>query len=97
MAVYDIRDYGAEPNSGKVCTQAIQRAMGTPVVEDIYFKDISLRTIAGNAVYLCGLPEAHFKNICLENVKAHGKYGMRSKNIDGLRLINTDISGECED
>lgn len=70
---------------------------GTPVVEDIYFKDISLETVAGNAVYLCGLPESHFKNICLENVKAYGKYGMKSKNIDNLRLINTDIRGECDD
>lgn len=70
---------------------------GTPVVEDIYFKDISLETIAGNAVYLYGLPEAPFKNIYLENVKAHGKYGIKTKNIDNLRLINTDISGECQE
>lgn len=70
---------------------------GTPVVEGIYFKDISLTTVAGNAVYLCGLPEAHFKNICLENVRARGKYGMKYKNIDGLQLINTDISGEHDD
>lgn len=67
---------------------------GTPVVEDIYFKNISLKTVAGNAVYICGLPESHFKNICLENVKARGKYGMKTKNIDGLRLVNTDIRGE---
>lgn len=68
---------------------------GTPAVEGIYFKNISLKTVAGNAVYLCGLPEAHFKDIRLENVKAHGKYGIRTKNIDGLRLINTDIIGEA--
>ena len=67
----------------------------TPAVEGIYFKNISLKTVAGNAVYLCGLPEAHFKDIRLENVKAHGKYGIRTKNIDGLRLINTDIIGEA--
>lgn len=77
--------------------KAIPVDEGTPVVEDIYFKDISLETIAGNAVYLCGLPESHFKNICLENVRARGKYGMKYKNIDGLRLIDTDISGECDD
>ncbi len=70
---------------------------GTPVVEDIYFKDISLETIAGNAVYLYGLPEARFKNIYLENVKARGKYGIKTKNIDNLRLIDTDISGECQE
>ncbi len=70
---------------------------GTPIVEDIYFKDITLRTVAGNAVYLCGLPEAHFRNICLENVTAHGKYGLRSKNIDNLQLIDTNITGDCGD
>ncbi len=67
---------------------------GTPVVDGIYFKNISLETIAGNAVYLCGLPEMPFKNVYFENVKAHGKYGMKVKNIDNLQLINTDISGE---
>ena len=25
--IYDIRDYGAEPNTQKVCTQSIQRAI----------------------------------------------------------------------
>lgn len=25
--VYNIKDYGAEPNTGKLCTQAIQRAV----------------------------------------------------------------------
>lgn len=35
----------------------------TPIVDGIYFKDITLDTIAGNPVYLCGLPEMPFKNI----------------------------------
>lgn len=65
---------------------------GTPVVDGIYFKDITVDTAAGNAVYLCGLPEKPFKNIYLENVKAHGKYGMKVKNIDNLQLINTEVS-----
>lgn len=66
---------------------------GTPVVEDICFKDLTLDTIAGNAVYLCGLPERHFKNIRFENVKARGKHGIKAKNINELQLIDTDITG----
>lgn len=67
---------------------------GTPVVDGIYFKDITVDTVAGHAVYLCGLPESPFKNIYLENVRAHGKYGMKVKNIDNLQLINTEVSGD---
>lgn len=93
-ALYVDGFYGAEKFDAE---KAVPVDEGTPVVEDIYFKDISLTTVAGNAVYLCGLPESHFKNICLENVRARGKYGMKYKNIDGLRLINTDVSGECDD
>lgn len=67
---------------------------GTPVVDGIYFKDITVDTVAGHAVYLCGLPERPFKNIYLVNVKAHGKHGMKVKNIDNLQLINTEVSGD---
>lgn len=66
----------------------------TPIVDGIFFKDISLDTIAGNPVYLCGLPEMPFKNIYLENVSANGKYGMKTKNVDNLQLVNVTINGE---
>ncbi len=69
---------------------------GTPVVDGIYFKDITVDTTAGNAIYMCGLPEAHFKNIYLENVKARGKRGMKVKNIDNLQTINVDVKGYNE-
>ncbi len=69
---------------------------GTPIVDGIYFKDITLETVAGNAVYLCGLPEIPFKNVRLENVKAHGKYGMQVKNIENLELINVDVTADEE-
>ncbi|MDO5398867.1 MAG: glycoside hydrolase family 28 protein [bacterium] len=67
---------------------------GTPVVDGVYFKDITVDTSAGNAVYLYGLPELPFKNIYLENVRAHGKYGMKVKNIDNLQLINTEVTSD---
>lgn len=69
---------------------------GTPVVDGIYFKDLTVDTVGGNAIYLCGLPEMPFKNIYLENIKAHGKYGMKVKNIENLQLIHVDVSGDCD-
>ncbi len=67
---------------------------GTPVVDGIYFKNITVETIAGNAIYLCGLPEMPFKNIYLENVTAHGKYGMTVKNIDNLQQVNVNVTSD---
>ena len=67
---------------------------GTPVVDSIYFKDITVDTIGGNAIYLCGLPEMPFKNIYLENVRAHGKYGIKVKNVDNLQMINTSVTSD---
>lgn len=68
----------------------------TPAVDGIYFKNITHRTVGGNAVYLCGLPERHFKNIYFENVKAHGRHGMKVKNIDNLQLLDVDIQDDGE-
>ena len=68
----------------------------TPVIEDIYFKNISLRTVAGNAIYICGLPERHFRNIYLENVTAHGKYGMKTKNVDNLITVNVSVTSDVD-
>lgn len=69
---------------------------GTPIIEDIYFKNLDVKTVAGNAVYLCGLPERHYRNIYMENVKVHGKYGMKVKNIDNLQMTNTEVTYDEE-
>ena len=69
---------------------------GTPVVDGIFFKDITLETVGGAAVYMCGLPEMPFKNVYLENVKAHGKYGMKVKNIHNLQQVNVTVTGDSE-
>ena len=65
---------------------------GTPCVDGIFLKNIISETIVGNAVFLCGLPEAPFKNIRLENVKAHGKFGMVKHNLENWEFINTEIT-----
>lgn len=67
---------------------------GTPVVDGIYFKNITIDTAAGNAVYLCGLPESPFKNVRLENIRAHGRYGMKIKNIDNLQELNVNVTSD---
>ena len=66
----------------------------TPTVEDIYFKNISLKTVAGNAIYICGLPERHLRNIHLENITAHGRHGMKTKNADNLTAVNVSVTSD---
>ena len=68
---------------------------GTPCVDGISLKNITSETIAGNAVFMCGLPEFPFKNIRLENVKAHGKFGMVKHNLENSEFINTEITSDC--
>ena len=67
---------------------------GTPIVDGIYMKDISIYTVAGNAIYLCGLPEMPYRNIRLENITAHGKYGMKIKNIENLKTVNVNVTSD---
>lgn len=93
-ALYVDGFYGEEEFDADACMPVDE---GTPAVDGIYFKDITVDTVAGNAVYLCGLPECPFKNVYLENVTAHGKYGMKVKNIDNLQLINTDVTGDMDE
>lgn len=66
----------------------------TPVFRNITLRNIDVKTVAGNAIYLCGLPEAPLENITLENVTAKGKYGMKAYNIKGLNLINVKIDAD---
>lgn len=65
---------------------------GTPEIKNITFKNIDMMTLAGNAIYLAGLPENSLKNIRLENVNAVGKYGMKACNVDGLVMENVKVT-----
>ena len=67
---------------------------GTPEVDGITLKNITLETTAGNAIYICGLPEKHYKNVRLENIRAHGKRGMIKANLDGAEFINVDVTSD---
>ena len=68
----------------------------TPVIEDIYFRDITVDTVSGHAVYFVGLPERHYRGIHMENVRAHGEYGAKIINIDNLEMVNVDITADKE-
>lgn len=67
---------------------------GTPFVEGITLKNLTTETIAGNAIFVCGLPEAPIKNIRFENVKAHGKFGMTKCNLENAEFINVQVSSD---
>ena len=67
---------------------------GTSVIRNILFKNISVETVTGNAVYLVGLPEMPLENICLENVTAKGRYGMKAANIKGLCMKNVTVTAQ---
>ena len=64
---------------------------GTPVIRNLLFQNITLDTIAGNAIYLTGLPESPLENIRLENITAAGKHGFIANNVRGLVLDNVSV------
>ncbi len=70
---------------------------GTAVIRDIYFSNIAIETLTGNAIYLTGLSERRLENIHLTNVRAKGKFGFKANNVKGLTLDRvTVVSGEDE-
>lgn len=64
---------------------------GTPVVDGIYFKDCTVETVGGNAIYLCGLPEMPLGLVHLENIRAKGKKSMFCANTTKLILKNVEV------
>lgn len=65
---------------------------GTPVIRNIVLRDIETETIAGNAIFLQGLPERHLDGVRLENIRARGKTGLTVVNADGV--VMKDVSAE---
>ena len=60
----------------------------TPVIRHITLRDIETSTIAGNAIFLQGLPEMHLHGVTLENVRAKGRTGLTVINADGVVMRN---------
>ena len=69
----------------------------TPSIRNICFEDISVKTVAGNAIYLAGLMESPLKNIYLKNIKAEGKYGLKAYNIEGFEFENLEVVSNEDD
>ena len=65
---------------------------GTPYIGKITMRNISLRSLYGKAIYICGLPERHIDGFVLENVTAQGLTGMVARNVDGLEMRNVSVA-----
>ena len=63
----------------------------TPIVKNITFRRLEVDTVAGNAIYLVGLPEAPLENIVLDHIKAKGKNGLVIRNVEGIQQNNVSI------
>jgi len=61
---------------------------GTPHFRNLTFTDIAAETVAGNGVYLCGLPESHIENITFCNVHVIAKNGAVIHNIENFDCEN---------
>ena len=58
----------------------------TPVFRNIIYRNIVTSTLAGNAIFICGLPEQPIEHIRLENVKARGVNGIYVKHVKDLQM-----------
>lgn len=63
----------------------------TPIVKDIYFRNLSIDTIKGNAIYVCGLPESPFENIRFVNIKARCEKGLEISNASHVKIDKVSI------
>lgn len=59
---------------------------GTPFFRNIVFQNITLETVAGNAIFVTCLPESPVENLTLRNIHAKGKYGMQIHNVNRLTM-----------
>lgn len=53
---------------------------GTPSIHDVVFRDITLSTVGGYAIYLRGLPESPLRQIVLDNITAKARKGIYVQN-----------------
>jgi polygalacturonase len=70
---------------------------GTSTIRNVLMKNISVETVAGNAVYLAGLPESFLQDITFENIHGIGKYGMKAYNVKNLILKNVVVTANEEE
>ncbi len=93
-AIYVDQFYGHkdfDPNSLEPVNE------GTSIIRNIYFSNISIETLTGNAIYLTGLSERWLENIHLTNIRAKGKFGFKANNIKGLTLDRVTVISDEDD
>jgi len=68
----------------------------TPTFRNITYKDIHSATVAGNGIFICGLPEQPVEHINLINVRSKGTTGMHIKHVHDLVFedVNLEIIPE---
>lgn len=67
-------------------TKPAKVGAGTTVIRNVFFENVSIETVGGNAIYLAGTPESPLRNIGFKNVTAIGKTGLVVHNVMGLDL-----------
>ena len=87
-AIYVDQAYGLDSFSADDA-QPVTEA--TPTIRDIAFRNITIDTVRGYAIYLCGLPENHIRNIRLENITACAPHGILSENADAVSMNHVDV------
>ncbi len=60
----------------------------TPRIRNIVLRDIVSETVAGNAIFLQGLPEMPLQGVTLQNIRAKGKTGLTLVNADNVVMQN---------
>jgi len=62
---------------------------------NILFENVKTETVAGNGIYLCGLPEQPLEQIRLKNVKVSALHGIYVRNVVGLEMEEVVQSVQC--
>ena len=57
---------------------------GTSRIKNISFEDVTVDTIGGRSIYLCGMPESPLEDIRFRNVHATGTKGLAVHNVKDL-------------
>ena len=84
-AIYVDQFYGVDGISLNECQPVSD---DTPTIRDITFRNITLDTVRGYGIYLCGLPENHLRNIRLENVAGRAPHTIYENNADEIVMEN---------
>ena len=92
-AIYVDQFYGVDGISLNECQPVYD---DTPTIRDITFRNITLDTVRGYGIYLCGLPENHLRNIRLENVAGRAPHTIYESNADEIVMENVHISQSAD-